>query len=83
MPAVERRRVGGDDPADLVGEVHRDRGEDVVPRAAADEDVHDRAMRVVVASVPAGRPADDLELVVVAVPDDVAARVGEPPHDVE
>ena len=75
--------IRGDDSADLVGQVHRDRGEDVVPRAATDEEVRDGTVRGVVAAVPAGRPADDLELMVVAVSDDVAAGVGEPPHDVE
>ena len=47
-----------------------------MPRAAADEEVGDRAMRGVVAAVPARRPADHLELVIVAAADDVAARVG-------
>ena len=81
--AVERRGIGGHDPAHLVGQVHRDGREDVMPRAAADEQIHDGAMRVVVAPVPARRPADDLELVVVAAADDVAAGVGEPAHDVD
>ena len=55
----------------------------MVPRAAADEKVRDGAMRVVVALVPAGCPADDLELVVVTVPDDVTAHIGQPPHHVQ
>ena len=53
-----------------------------MPRAAAHEQIHDRPMGVVVAPVPARRPADHLELVIVAVADDVSAGVGEPAHDV-
>ena len=55
----------------------------MVPRAAADEEVGDRTMSGVVASVPAGCPADHLQLVLVAAPDDVAAGVGEPADDLE
>ena len=55
----------------------------MVPRAAADEKIRDGTMHGVVAAIPAGGPADDLQLVIVTVPDDVTARVGEPPHDVE
>ena len=83
LGAVERRRIGRDDAADLVGQVQRDRGEDVMPGAAADQEVRDGAVRLVVAAVPARRPADHLQLVIVAVPDDVAARVGQTPHDVQ
>ena len=83
QPAVERRGIGRDDSPDLVAEVHRDRREDVMARAVAQQDVHHAAVRRVVAPVPAGRPADDFELVVVAVTDDVAAGVGEAPHDVD
>lgn len=50
--------------------------------ATLEEKFDDGAMRVVVASVPARGPANDVELVVVAVPDDVAARVSETPHDI-
>ena len=32
---------------------------------------------------PARCPADDLELVIVAVPDDIATRVGESPHYID
>ena len=60
LPAVEGRRVGRHDTAHFVRKVHRDRGEDVVPRAAAHEKIRNGAMRGVVASVPARRPADDL-----------------------
>ena len=73
----------GDDATDLVAEPHRDRREDVVLRAAADEKVGDRAMRVVVAALPTRSPSDDLQLVVVTVADDVAAGVGEAAHDGE
>ena len=52
-------------------------------RAVAQQDVHHAPVRRVVAAVPAGRPADHFELVVVAVTDDVAAGVGEAPHDVD
>ena len=55
----------------------------MVPRAATHEKIGNGTMRVVVAAVPARGPPDDLELVIVAVPDDVTARVGEPPHHVE
>ena len=55
----------------------------MVPRAATDEKLRDGAMRGVVAFVPARCPADHLELVVVTLADDVAARVREPPHDVQ
>src|SRR3569833_4750111 len=55
----------------------------MMARSAADEEVDDRAMRVVVAAVPATRPADDLELVLVPCPDDVTACIGEHADDVE
>ena len=80
---VERRRIGGDDPADFVGKVHRDGGEDVMPRAAADQKVAPRRDARRRRALPARRPADDVEMVIVAVPDDVAARVGQPPHDIQ
>ena len=52
-------------------------------RAAADQKIHHRAMGIVIGAFPAGRPADHLELMVVAVTDDVAAGVGQTPHDVD
>ena len=47
------------------------------------EELGDGAMCRVLAPLPAGRPADDLELMVVATTDDVSARVGQPPNDCE
>lgn len=76
-PAAQRRPVGRHDPANLVREVHRERGEDVVTGAAADQELGDH----VLARVPAGRPADHLQGVVVAAPDDVPTRIGQPSHD--
>jgi hypothetical protein len=55
----------------------------MVPGAAAHEKIRHGAVRGVVTSIPAGGPPDDLEIVVVAMPHDVAAGVGQPPHDVE
>ena len=55
----------------------------MVPRAATHEKIRNGTMRGVVASVPARCPADDLELVVVTVPDDITACVGQPPHHVQ
>ena len=76
LAAVQHRRVGGDDASHFVAEVHGDRREDVVARAAPNEHVDDGAVRVVDGLAPARRPTDDLEVVVVAVADDVAPRVG-------
>jgi len=39
-------------------------------------------MRVVIGVVPARGPADDLQFVIVAMPDDLPAGVGQPAHDV-
>jgi hypothetical protein len=80
---VERRWIPGDDPAYFVLETHRDRRVDVVFGAATHEKVRDGPMRVVVGFIPAGRPSDHLELVVVAMSDDVTAGVSEETHDVE
>ncbi len=74
--------IGRDDAADLAGEIHCDRGEDVVAGAAADQELRDVAVRLIVTAVPAGRPPDHLQLVIVAVPDDVAAGVGQTADDV-
>ena len=52
-------------------------------RAAADQKIHHRAMGIVIGALPARRPADHLELVVVAVTDDVAASVGQTTDDIE
>src|SRR6266513_841972 len=46
-------------------------------RAATDEQVRDRAMGGVVASLPACSPTNHFELVVVASTNDVAARIGQ------
>ena len=73
----QRRRVGRDDAANFVLEPHRDGGEDVMPRAATDQKIRDGAMNGVVASVPACRPADDLEGVIVTVPDYITAGIGQ------
>jgi hypothetical protein len=82
-PSVESGGILRHDPADFVRKVHRDRGEDVVPRAATDEKLRDRTMRGVVAPLPACCPTDHLELVVVTLAHDVTARIHEPPHDVQ
>ena len=42
----------------------------------------DRAVPGIVTAVPAGRPADHLERMIVSVADDVTSRVGEAPDDV-
>ena len=83
LPPVERRRVGRDDPANFIPQVHRDCRKDMMRRAATDQILRDRTMRVVVATIPARRPSDHLERVVVSPPDYVAARVGEPAHDIQ
>jgi hypothetical protein len=78
----ESQRIRGDDATQNVLEIQRDSRKDVVLRAAADEEVDDRAMgRVVI--MPARRPTDHLERVIVAMPDDITAGVGQTPHDVE
>jgi hypothetical protein len=79
----QRRRIGRHNAANFIREVHRNGREDVMPRAATDEEFGDGAMDGVVAPVPARRPADYLELVIVTVPDDIAARIGQPLHDVQ
>ena len=82
LPASEGRRIGRHETAHFVRKVHRDGGENVVPRAATHEKLRNGTMRVVVASVPARCPTDDLELVIVTVPDDITARVSQSPHHV-
>ena len=52
-------------------------------RPALHEEVDDGAMRGILRSLPADRPADDLQLVVIAAPEHVAARVGKSPNDVQ
>ena len=54
-----------------------------MPCAATHQELRHGTMRGVVASVPARGPADHLELVVVTLPDDVAACVRQAPHDVQ
>ena len=78
-PSVQRPGLSRHDTTDFIRQVHRDRGKHVVSRASTDEKIHDGPMRIVVGAIPTGRPADDLELVVVTVPDDVAARVRQTP----
>src|SRR5688500_12339144 len=46
-------------------------------RAVRDEYVDDLAMRVVIASIPARRPADRLDLMIVAASDHVTPRFSE------
>src|SRR5947209_3173063 len=82
-PRRQRRWIRGDDAPDFVAEFHCDGGEDVMMGAATQEKLGDRAMRVVVAAVPARCPADDLELVVVAVSDHITTGVGESADDVQ
>src|SRR4029078_459954 len=80
-PAVERHGIGRNDLPDLVGAGHRDRREDVMGGAVAYQDVHYAPVCRVVAPVPAGRPADHFELVIIAVTNNTAAGISEaPPH---
>ena len=81
-PSIQRRGIGGDEPSQLVASVHGDEREDVVPRAMPDERVSDGAMGVVVASLPARRPADHLEAMVVARANDIRSGIDELSHDV-
>src|SRR5207247_2977302 len=81
--ASQHGRVGRHDPPHFVAKIQRDRGEDVMARAATDEETRDGAVRVVVGLVPARRPTNHLELVVVTVTDHVAAGVGQTPYDVQ
>ena len=81
--ASQHGRVGRHDPPHFVAKIQRDRGEDVMARAATDEETRDGAVRVVVGLVPACRPTNHLELVVVTVTDHVAAGVGQTPYDVQ
>ena len=83
LTAVERGRVVRDDPAHLVGKVHRHCREDVMPRAAADQEPRDRAMCLIVGLLPARGPANDFELMIVARADDVATGVGKGAHGIE
>ena len=76
---VERARVLGDDRADPLLQPERERGEDVVARAAAHEELRDLRLR----GLPAGRPADHAERMVVAFAVDVTAGVDEQPDDLE
>ena len=76
-------RILADDPAHLVGEVHRDRRKDVMPGAALEQQLDDGALRVGVGAVPARRPADRFELVIVAVADRIDAGIEEPSHHVD
>ena len=77
-PPAQLAGVGLHDPADLVREIDRDRREQVMARAAADQELRDLLVRM-----PARGPADHLEGVIVAAADHVAARVGEPSHHLE
>ena len=79
---LEFRRPLGGDATHFVRQVHRHRREDVVPCAVRKQHLHHVTMRVVVAAVPARRPADHLERVVVAVADDVAAGVDQALDDI-
>ncbi len=54
-----------------------------MPRAAGQELVDDSTMGGVVAAVPACCPADHLELVIVALTDDVSTSVGQPSNDID
>ncbi len=54
-----------------------------MPRAAAHEKIRDGTVRGVIASVPARCPTDDLQLVIVTVPDNVAAGVGQSSHHIQ
>ena len=77
------RRIVGHDAPHLVGEVHRDRRKDVMPGAVFEQQVHDHALRIRRRAVPAGRPANRSELVIVAVPDRIDSGVEEPSHHVD
>src|SRR4029450_9962730 len=51
-----------------------------MPRTAADEKVRHRPMRCVASTIPARRPADHLELMIVATAYDIAACVRQSPY---
>ena len=51
------------------------------PRATSE--FRDRAVPVIVAAVPAGRPANHIERIIVSVADDITSSNGETPDDVE
>src|SRR5207253_3340991 len=57
--------------------------EDVVPRAATDQKVHNGTMRGIVAAIPATCPTDDFHVVVVTVSDDITAGISQPPHYID
>jgi hypothetical protein len=54
----------------------------MLPGAAAQQELLYRTMRIIVTSLPTRRPADDLELVIVAVSDHIATGIRQPTHDV-
>jgi hypothetical protein len=78
-PAVQRRRILGDDRPHAVFQAEREGGEHVVARAAAHEELGDLGLR----GLPARRPADHAERVVVAVSVHVAAGVHQQADDLE
>ena len=55
----------------------------MLARAPTEQKFRDRPVSIIVTSFPCRRPTNDLELVVVTVPNNVAASICEPPHDVE
>jgi len=76
LTPAQRRRISRHDAANFVGENERNGGKDVVSRSTADEEFRDRSVTLV-GAFPARRPSNDLELVVVTVPDeqDLAAML--------
>jgi hypothetical protein len=75
-PLPERRGIGRDHPPEQHVVAERDRGEDVLPRAARDQEVHHVATRL----GEAGSPADRVHPVIVALALHLRARVEQKPH---
>jgi hypothetical protein len=79
----EGRLILADNSPNLLGEVHGNGGEDVVPGAAFDQQLHDGALRLRVGALPARRPPDCLQLMIVAVANRVDAGVEQPAHHLD
>src|SRR5438270_363363 len=82
-PAAQHSWILGDEAPSRIGVAQRERRENVVPSPARHEKVRDGTMRRVLRAIPTGRPADDSQLVIVALSNDVAARIREMPDDID
>ena len=83
LRSLQRRRIGSDNATNFILVVERHRRIDVVSRSSIDQEIGDGAMGGVIAALPAGRPADYAERVVVAFTDDIPARIGQSSHDID